>query len=89
MAGAAGAAAGPGAVGAVAPPVEATTPPPRSGETRIGAADPACGADPASAADPTCGADPVGGSAEQFGAYIRSEVAKFARLAKERNIVIE
>jgi len=35
------------------------------------------------------GADPVGGSAEQFGAYIKAEVAKFARLAKERNIVLE
>jgi tripartite-type tricarboxylate transporter receptor subunit TctC len=37
----------------------------------------------------TLGADPVGGSAEQFGAYIKAEVAKFARLAKERNIVLE
>jgi tripartite-type tricarboxylate transporter receptor subunit TctC len=37
----------------------------------------------------TLGADPVGGSAEQFGAYIKSEVAKFARLAKERGLALE
>ena len=35
------------------------------------------------------GADPVGGSAEHFGAYIKSEVAKFARLAKERGLALE
>lgn len=37
----------------------------------------------------TLGADPVGGTAEQFGAYIKSEVAKFARLAKERGLALE
>jgi tripartite-type tricarboxylate transporter receptor subunit TctC len=37
----------------------------------------------------TLGADTVGGSAEQFGAYIKSEVAKFARLAKERGLALE
>jgi tripartite-type tricarboxylate transporter receptor subunit TctC len=37
----------------------------------------------------TLGADPVGGSAEQFGTYIKSEVAKFARLAKERGLALE
>jgi tripartite-type tricarboxylate transporter receptor subunit TctC len=35
------------------------------------------------------GADPVGGSPEQFGAYIRSEVAKFTKVAKERGIALE
>jgi tripartite-type tricarboxylate transporter receptor subunit TctC len=37
----------------------------------------------------TLGADPVGGSSEQFGAYIKSEVAKFARLAKERGLHLD
>jgi tripartite-type tricarboxylate transporter receptor subunit TctC len=37
----------------------------------------------------TLGADPVGGSAEQFGAYIKSEVGKFAKLAKERGLKLE
>jgi tripartite-type tricarboxylate transporter receptor subunit TctC len=37
----------------------------------------------------TLGADPKGGSAEQFGAYIKSEVAKFTKVAKERNIALE
>jgi tripartite-type tricarboxylate transporter receptor subunit TctC len=37
----------------------------------------------------TLGADPVGGTAEQFGSYIKSEVAKFARLAKERHLTLE
>ena len=37
----------------------------------------------------TLGADPVGGTAEQFGRYITSEVAKFARLAKERHLTLE
>ena len=37
----------------------------------------------------TLGADPVGGTAEQFGAYIKSEVAKFARLAKERQLALD
>lgn len=37
----------------------------------------------------TLGADPVGGTAEQFGAYIKSEVAKFARLAKERHLALD
>ena len=35
------------------------------------------------------GADPVGGSPEQFGVYIKSEVAKFTRVAKERGIALE
>jgi len=35
------------------------------------------------------GADPVGGTAEQFGALIRTDVAKFARLAKERGLALE
>ncbi|HEY9447151.1 MAG TPA: tripartite tricarboxylate transporter substrate binding protein [Burkholderiales bacterium] len=37
----------------------------------------------------TLGADPVGGTAEQFGAYIKSEVAKFARLARERHLALD
>ena len=37
----------------------------------------------------TLGAEPRGGSAEQFGAYIKSEVAKFSKLAKERGLVLE
>lgn len=37
----------------------------------------------------TLGADPLGGTPEQFGSYIKSEVAKFARLAKERHLLIE
>lgn len=37
----------------------------------------------------TLGADPVGGTTEQFGAYIKSEVAKFTKVAKERNIALE
>ncbi len=37
----------------------------------------------------TLGADPVGGASEQFGSYIKSEVAKFARLAKERKLALE
>ncbi|MGE5526038.1 MAG: tripartite tricarboxylate transporter substrate binding protein [Rhodospirillaceae bacterium] len=37
----------------------------------------------------TLGADPVGGTAEQFGALIKADVAKFARLAKERGLALE
>lgn len=37
----------------------------------------------------TLGADPVGGTAEQFGSYIKSEVAKFTKLAKEKHLVLE
>jgi len=37
----------------------------------------------------TLGAEPRGGTAEQFGAYIKSEVAKFSKLAKERGLVLE
>ncbi len=37
----------------------------------------------------TLGADPVGGTAEQFGSYIKSEVAKFARLARERGLHLD
>jgi tripartite-type tricarboxylate transporter receptor subunit TctC len=37
----------------------------------------------------TMGADPVGGTPEQFENLIRSEVAKFARLAKERHLSID
>jgi len=32
------------------------------------------------------GADPVGGTPEQFGAYLKSEIAKFARVVKEAKI---
>jgi tripartite-type tricarboxylate transporter receptor subunit TctC len=35
------------------------------------------------------GADPVGGPPERFGSYIKSEVAKFAKLAKERGLVLD
>ena len=37
----------------------------------------------------TLGAEPRGGTAEQFGAYIKSEVAKFSKLAKERGLALE
>jgi tripartite-type tricarboxylate transporter receptor subunit TctC len=37
----------------------------------------------------TLGADPVGGTPDQFGAYIKSEVGKFARLARERGLKLE
>jgi tripartite-type tricarboxylate transporter receptor subunit TctC len=37
----------------------------------------------------TLGADPVGGTAEQFGSYIKSEVAKFTKVAKERHLELE
>ena len=37
----------------------------------------------------TLGAEPRGGTAEQFGAYIKSEVANFPKLAKERVLALE
>ena len=37
----------------------------------------------------TLGADAVGGSPEQFGAYIKSEVAKFTKVANERHIALD
>jgi hypothetical protein len=37
----------------------------------------------------TLGADPVGETAEQFGSYIKSEVAKFAKVARERRLELE
>jgi tripartite-type tricarboxylate transporter receptor subunit TctC len=35
------------------------------------------------------GADPVGGSAEDFGRYIRADTAKWARLVKEAGISLK
>jgi tripartite-type tricarboxylate transporter receptor subunit TctC len=35
------------------------------------------------------GAQPIGGSPEQFGAFIASEVAKFAKVAKAANIQVD
>ncbi len=37
----------------------------------------------------TLGADPAGETAEQFGSYIKSEVAKFAKVARERHLELE
>ena len=37
----------------------------------------------------TLGADPVGETAEQFGSYIKSEVAKFAKVGRERHLELE
>ncbi len=32
------------------------------------------------------GADPLGGSADSFGAYIKSEIAKYAKVVKESHL---
>jgi tripartite-type tricarboxylate transporter receptor subunit TctC len=37
----------------------------------------------------TLGADTTGGSPEQFGAFIRNEVAKYAKVVAEANLKVE